>query len=364
MPLPEHKLVIRSQEGVKRGELSGTADGGFLTLATAMRVNAAGTTTFTMRADNPTVAMLEDDSQVEHWRNGAMLFRSLYQGPPQYTVDDRDQELFTATCYGEKDLLNRATVAYPAATQNRAQFTGMRAESIMHILVEYNVGSGATAANGRLVDNPTDLIVVEADQGRGKPVTPQDLAGTQVLQALQTVADAGAVDFDLIKSGDRQWTFRVYDKQRGTDRSETVTFSRSRRNMGQIAYNPGLQDPRTVAIVGGSGEADAREYAVRYGPDYSVDNHREMFTGASGANGGILALQAEGDRVLQEKRIKQTLTFSPLQVTGTRFGVDYELGDLVRGTYRDIDAIYQVVGVSVSVQPGQKEDIAVELEQR
>lgn len=364
MPLSEHKLIIRSKAGIKRGEMSGTSAGGFLTLATAMRVNASGTTTFTTNAANPLIAELENDGQVEHWRNGSMLFRTLYQGPPQYTVDDRDRETFTATCYGEKDLLNRAIVAWPTDTINRTLFSAMRAESILHILVEYNVGVGALVSNGRLLDNPTNLIAVEADQGRGIEVTPQDLSQKSLLEALQDVAKAGEVDFDLVKIGDRSWAFRVYPGQRGTDRTATVVFSRSRRNMSQIAYNSTLQDPRTVVIVGGSGEGDAREYAVRYGPDYTVDDHRELFVAASGSNSGLASLQAEGDKVAEERRLQSTLTFTPLQVTGTRFGIDYELGDLVRGVYRDIDAVYQVVGVSIGMQAGQPEDIAVELEQR
>lgn len=357
-------MIVKSPAGIKLAQLVGSASGGFLSLSAAMRVNAAGILTFNLRAGNPVIDQLEDDSQVEMWRNETMLFRTLYQGPPQYTVDERDQELFIATCYGEKDLLNRAIIAWESGTQNRATFTEMRAESIMYTLVKYNVTADATTENGRIVSNPFNVIALESDLGRGESLTRDDMSGKPLLQELQDIAKVGDVDFDLVQTGAQTWTFRVYPGQIGVDRTEEVVFSRTRKNMGQIAYNPSPQDPRTVIVVGGGGEGAEREYAARYGPDYSSTYHREYFHSHTSEAGSTAMLQAAGDKVAQEKRSISTLSFQPLQVAGTRYGIDYNLGDLVRGTHRDISATYQVVGVSINVSPGQKEDIAVELEQQ
>lgn len=359
-----YHLVIKSPAGEKRAQLVGIADGGFLTLSAAMHVNEAGRLDFTLLADNPVIALLEDDSQVELWRNGTMLFRTLYQQPHLYTVDEQDQERFVATCYGEKDLLNRAIIAWPSGTINRSIFTELSAENILNVLVQTNVTSEATVANGRLLDNPMTMITMGVDAGHGTILTRDGLSGKSLLQEMKEVAKLGNVDFDLIKTGSQIWQFQVFDGQRGVDRTDTVVFSRSRRNMASLSLTGSTQDPRTAIVVGGNGEGDAREFVVRYGPDYSKSNHREFFQTFSGEIGGTAMMQAAGDQAAQENRLRNMLDFVPLQVAGTRFGIDYGLGDLVKGTYRDVTAIYQVVGVSLSAEAGNPEEISIELEQR
>jgi hypothetical protein len=363
MAQTDYVLVIRSPEGVRRAQLTGTR-GGFTALSASMRVNSAGLLSFRAQADHPAIAYLEDDAQIELWRNSTLLFSTLYQGPAQYTVDDQDQEYFIGTCYGVNDLLNRAVIAWPADTINRTSFENMAAESIMHILVEYNCTAQATEANGRLVTFADPRIVVEDDLGRGTQISRTDLVGKPLLTALQEIAEMGHVDFDLIQTASRQWTFRVFDGQRGTDRSATVVFSRSRRNMAQLVTNAEMQDPRSVIIIGGQGQVEDREFAVRYGPDYASTYHREHFESYSGDSFSTASLQAEGDRIAQERRIHSTFTFVPLQVSGTRYNVDYELGDLVGGVYRDMTATFKVVGVSIGLEPATTEQIVVEIVQQ
>jgi hypothetical protein len=361
---PTHHLVLRSPDGVKQAQLVGTADEGFISLAATRQVNAAGRLDFVMRADNPAIDYLENDSQVELWRNGALWFRTLYQEPRQYLVNAQNVELFSATCYGELDLLNRPVIAWAADVDNRTVFTEMKAESILHVLVNYNATTNATVENGRLVTFSGAAISVEADLGRGEFITRSDMAGKSLLTEMQEVALVGGIDFDLVYTGARAWTFRVFEGQRGIDRSGSVVFSTSRRNMAQMATGADAQDPRTVIIMGGQGEADKREFVVRYGPDYSTAMHREYFESFSGERFSTAAMQAAGDQIAEQRRIQPTLTFVPLQVAGTRYGIDYDLGDIVRGVYRDVDLTYQVTGVSLNATAGASESLSVELKQR
>lgn len=343
--------------------------GGFISLAAALRVNATGTLTFNLNADNEAVPLLENDGQVELWYAEALLMRFLYQEPRQYAIQNTGkgvfQELFTATCYGEKDLLNRYAVLWKAGVINRTVFTGMRAETILHTLVKYNATSDATTANGRMVTVPSPLISVEPDLGRGA-LLPQydDMAGKPLLEALQEIARLGKVDFDLIQTSGRAWSFRVFDPVRGTDQTARLVFSRSRRNVGQLEYNPGPQDPRSIVVVAGPGEGIERPHVVRYGPEYSTENHREYFHSHGAEGTTTAALQAAGDEVLEQKRIKTSLTIQPLQVASARFGIDYGLGDLVRGEHRDLSTQLQVVGVALSMNKSGPPEISVEFEQR
>jgi hypothetical protein len=335
---------MRRADGTRFADLSGTAHDGFLRLSSAVQVNAAGIFTFSVLADHPAIADLTDDAQIEHWWNDRLYFRALYQSPGQYTVDERDREIFTATCYGELDLLNRSIVAWKAGTQNLTLFENAAAESILYALVKYNATAEATTDNGRLVTYPSPHIVLEDDLGRGSLISPDDLASKPLLTALQEVAEKGGVDFDLVKVASRQWVFRVYPGQRGVDRSGSVVFSRSRRNVSSMIYNPEAQDPRTVAIVGGNGEMESREYVIRYGPGYTAQYHRELFVAQTNEIGGTAILEAEGDAVLDEKRLRPSLSFLPLQHGSTVFGTDYGIGDIVRAVHRDISELFKVIG--------------------
>jgi hypothetical protein len=360
---PIHYIVIKSHDGEGLAVLTGVADTGFMRLSSAVQVNAAGMLTFSMLATNPIIALLTDDTQVEHWWNQTLFFRGLFQHPGQYMVDERDSEIFTATCYGEKDLLNRSVVAWKAGTQNLALFENMAAESILHTLVRYNATLDATVENGRLVTYPENRISVEDDLGRGAMITPGDLAGKSLLEALQQVATMGGVDFDLIRTGPKSWVFRVYAGQRGVDRTQSVVFGRTRRNVSSMAYNDTPQDPRTVAIIAGNGEGADRAFAVRYGPDYNAANHREVFASQISEVGGEAIIQAEGDRLLDEKRLRPSLNFTPLQRAGVRFGTDYNVGDLVSAVYRTVNATFKVIGATVSVVAGSPEQVVVEFKQ-
>ncbi len=359
LPVP-YRLVIRTPDGVKQGELEGTANRGFTSLAAAIQINSPGTLQFTTLATNTLISELLPDSQIELWRGALLLFSTLFQDAT-YTLDADSRELFTATCYGTRDLLARPIVAWQPDTINRTQFDEFPAETIMVTLVKYNATSFATVANGRLLDFPLPRVSVENDQGRGVPVARADISGKVLLDELRELATLGHVDFDVVQTAPRAWVFRVYNGYSGTDKRPTIVFSPTRHNMSAANYVKSFNTPRTVVVAGGTGEGKARETAVRYGPDYATTYHREYFHADTSAAGALLTSAA--DRILQERRVKPTLSFTPAQVAGVRFGVDYNVGDLVRGVYRDVTADYKVAGVNISLPSEGQEQISVVLEE-
>lgn len=362
-----HKLIIRSRTGIKRGELTGTSaggtHGGFLSLVCNAKVNAPGVLQFTLDQGNTAIDALEIDGQIEYMRNGVLFLRGLYQGP-HYETNEQNREMFTATCAGEMHYLSRAAVMWPAKTINRSQFDFVEADTLMHTLVKYNITSEATIENGRFLTTPIDWISVDEDLAFGEVIDSKENSGKGLLEELQEIANLGNLDFDLIKVGDFAWRFRMYEGQRGTDRTASVLFSRQRVNMGQIVYDRLRIDEKNVAVVGGSGLEDDREFTVRYGPDYSPAQHREMFVSSSNSS-GIAQMQAEGDKELEAQRTVSKLSFVALETARTRYGVDYGLGDIVSVTYKDVVAApFKVVSVNVSLQIGITEELVVEMEQQ
>ncbi len=248
-----------------------------------------------------------------------------------------------------------------AGTNNRSTFTDTKAETLMKTLVSYNAGSAATTANGRIRNGAITGLSVQADGGGGNTLS-KACAYDNLLSTLQEIAEIGGGDFDLIRTGAQAWEFRWYAGQRGTDRTATLLFALERGNMAEPMYEYDRREERTVAIVGGQGEAAARQVVVRTSPDYHVDtNNIEMFADARNQT-STAALNATGDSRLRGTRGRQTFGFKVLQIPSCYYGLHYGLGDLVKAQYGSVNVTQKIVGVSVSLEQDGTEQIDVEME--
>lgn len=361
----EYRLQIYSAAGVLREVLAGGALDGFIELAYTRRVNDYGLLQFALTDDAAAISSLELRSQIEVWRRNVDLgipwycdWRGLYL-EPEYRFTD--QGIFRATCVEPLWLLNTRTVLYWAGTENRNNFTGVAAETIMKTLVEYNAGPGATVGNGRLRTPNTINITVAADTAAGNVVN-WACAWDNLLATLQGLAQIGGGDFNLVKIAANSWQFRWYTGQLGTDRSATVTFSLELGNMANPVYRRARIKEATVCIVGGSGEGATRRTAIRTGTDYAAGNDTEKFQQSNTLN-ATASLNAEGDRVLREMQAEHQLTFDVVQAGAKIYGLDYFLGDKVTAYYH-VNVTRKILSVSVGVQnSGEvgREDVKIEL---
>jgi hypothetical protein len=363
----DYYLVIKGRDGVKRAEVVD-----MLNLAYTRRVNAPGIVTLDLAPEHHAIAELELDGQVEIWHqdraNGIARscdFRTLLRGT-RYRVDDNGDEVLTATCVGQLHLLSRRIVAYPAHTTGISSIAATRAETVMRTLVATNCTGLATVANGRARDGAITGVSVEPDEARGNVVSWSG-PWKNVLGELQDLARplVGGGDFDLVSTGPQTWVFRFYPGQIGTDRSsgaDAVTFSRAFDNMATPDVTVSRVEEKTVAIVGGQGEEDARQISVRTGPDYTAADAIETFVDARNA-ATLAGLETAGDRALDEARSRPTLTFTPLQTPRTLYRKHYFLGDLVRARYRDLSVVLKVVAVTTTLGRDGDEQIVVELAQ-
>ena len=160
-------------------------------------------------------------------------------------------------------------------------------------------------------------------------------------------------DFDLVKTAATTWEFRWYAGQLGTDRSASVILSVERGNMTDVVYDYDLASERTVAIVGGQGEAQDRSFVVRTGADYNATtNDAEVLVDARRFS-TIAGLESAGDVVLGKSRAAVSFDYRVIQVPSTLYGLHYFLGDKVKAVTPLGTTVTQIVnGVSVTFQPG------------
>ncbi len=370
----EAKLIIRSRAGVKKGELIGDAtssgtNGGYWTAACHRVVNSPGLLTWTMDARNRLVAGLETNDQVELWRRDLELgiawypeFDGLYRGIEQETTTGKDT--FTGTAIDPKAILGWRHAFYKTAVANRTAFGATAAESIMKLLIQYNLTASGTTGDGR-IRNATSAglvngltIAIQADAAGGT-VTAWNCAQDNLLETLQKLALIGGGDFDLVKTGVATYEFRFYPGQRGTDRSATITFSTTYDNMVNPRYTYNRLQEKTVVIVGGMGREQYRDFAIVAGPDHdAATNDIETFVQAT--NTAAAGLDAVGNKAANERRAQRLFSFGVRQAS-KYYARDYYLGDLVRANYLDLSMVLKVEEAGLSYDGSGAEKIDIRL---
>ncbi|HMN11823.1 MAG TPA: hypothetical protein PKD55_05805 [Bellilinea sp.] len=327
----------------------------FLQLGYTRKRNSPGAAAFVLSGAHRAALSVERDCIVEFWR------RDPEAGLPWYSDftalvagtdwERTDRETLAITCLGPLDLLDRRIIAYPAGTTGRSEFAGAPAETVLKELVRHNATALATVANGREEDGrfTNVTITVEPDQGRGI-VKPLGCSHKNLLDTLQAHAAACGDDFDLVQVGDAAFEFRYYHGQRGQDKTGSVVVAIERGNAKRVRYRESWAGQATAAIVAGQGQGAAREILVVHSADHTPGNHREIFVDANDVTlGDTAALQARGQERLLENAGVHELEFEVIPNQSTVYGRDWDLGDLVTGLYRNVEAVLWVDEVTVVV---------------
>lgn len=349
----EYTFVFRKATGVKFGIVgqsyggSTPARGPLRNVEFGMGCNRMGYLHFALDTSHTLATVLREEygAQVEVWRKlpgqaPRLEFIGIYDGDLNGDLLVGGTGALTFNLQGPLVILTRAAVGWYAGYSDRTKFTAQAAETVVRGLVRWNATSDATTANGRqttFLGAYPFTIQYGTDTATGT-VRDWNLHGMNLLEALQTVAETGAGDFDLLRldqivTGGSVLTWRLawYAGQRGTDRSTgsaKIVFSVGNGNVAEFHLTQRRSDRATVALSAGQGTGSARAVSVVAADDYSAENHRELFVNASNsdtANGRI----SQGRAALAEQRVERDYTFEIQQTKAYRFGQHYFLGDLV-----------------------------------
>ena len=270
-----------------------------------------------------TITRVDDDAGISASTEFSGIIR-------QITRIVNDRTTYEITAVGMMALLGDRIVAWKGNRLNRALWRAKPAETIIKDLFTYNIGSGATTANGRQLDGTITGMTTTATAGTGT-VLSIGLAHQNLLAAMQKVADDGGGDFSLTYTAPATWTFAWHLGQLGTDRTATVKLSVPLGTIGELVVDQNRIADFTATIVGGTGEGKARRLATRPAAMPTGLNLREFFIDARNEKKGTLGrLQVVGQVAINRQRRKRTAyTAKLLQNAALRYGRDYFLGDLV-----------------------------------
>lgn len=314
------------------------------------------------------------DSQIEFYRRDPLGglgwykdFETFHRGM-DFNSDAQGTESFISYGVGYNDLLAAETVLWPAGSA-QATKSGP-AETVAKEFADENIGPGALLASGRFRDGVMPGLAIEADAATGNTWTG-GRTYKNLLDVLQETADIGPGDYWIVGTGAAAFEFQWRNTRWGEDRSKDntagnapVVFSANNKNATNIAYHYQRSGEINTCDVAGGGVGAKRQVVTRTSGDeadspwalrsISRDARDEMSTAV---------LNTRGDEVIDKNRARRIFSFDIIQTAATRYGRDWDVGDLVtlemRGRYTDV----KMIGVYVSVDSSGDESIVAEAEQ-
>ena len=217
------------------------------------------------------------------------------------------------------------------------------AETVMKHYVNVNAGPGAP------VVRQVEGLLVANDLGRG-PTVRQAARFTELQTLLFGIAESANLGYD-VKQVDNDLIFDVYQP---VDRSDFVRLDVENDLLTSAEY--GYTAPQlTRSIVAGQGQGIERLFIERTSTD-SLDAENvwgrriEQFRDARQAE-EIEELEQAGDEKLAETgRTVVSLTVTPTDDVQMRYGVDWNLGDLVAVTAGEVETTATVTEVGISIE--------------
>jgi hypothetical protein len=320
-------------------------------------------------------SLILPDRMVEIWR-------SVGDGPLRLEMaglvdgidysDTGGVDLITLSGRDGNGLLDGRIVAYPAGSSQASKTDN--ADDMMKAIVRENLGASASAAR----DLSAAGVSVAADLGLGPSVTKK-FSWKNVLQALKDIADsaqqAGTPVYfqmkpNVLSATQIGWVFVTAVNRLGADRtyaSGTPTvFGKEWGNLDNPRLSYDWGDERTVVYAAGQGEGSDRvqatvEDTARSGR--SVWARREVFQDARNEETST-AVTSRANETLNASRPKVRFTGDLKDTAQTRYGVDWQFGDLVTATYAGKQFDGSVSGVQIGVRAsGETITARVEVEQ-
>lgn len=367
-------VVVRDQDGAEAGRLY-SDDPAFKSLRCTKIKNGVGELRFEISGDHDLVdALRQTRAPIEVWRRNQEFgidwgtepeWEGFAISPDDYATEI-GQEYFVVHGVTCLDLVNGVDIAYFAGTPYTTKSGA--GETVIKEFVYENIGAGA-ANPDRLYDTSIAALSVEADAGRGA-----DWEGARahqdLLPVIQKIADQTGLAFDIVSTGPMQYEFRIYEGQRGSDRSNIgvdpsnegknaagnrpVIFSLTHDNIVSPYFSLSRSGVANIVHAMGQGEQSARQVVTVIDPSSLAESslHRREIVHNASQETTPEALQAVAEGVIEERRAEISFNFRVRETEEFAYGRDFKWGDLCVGRFRSVEAIKELVMVDILLNEG------------
>jgi hypothetical protein len=339
----------------------------FNNLAISKQLNAIDMLAFSLSNRSPSAQYVVYGAIVQVWRQDVDLGipNTLeFSGIIRKRVVIR--ELVTqisVQAVGMLSLLADRIIAYKANQTNLSKFTAIPAETILKRLFNYNIGSLATTANGRIADGRITGMTTAASGGAGTALTLK-CSMLPLLKTMQEIAYSGDMAFTLSYTAPASWTFTTYVGQIGTDRTATIALSVSTGTVARITQTQDQITDFNLVYVGGNGTEEAKPIITYPGSSLPTGTSlRETFVDAKNQQNSPTGFLSQfGAKTLAVQRRKRvTYAVDVLQTSEMRYGRDYFFGDKISVNWNNTTIAQYVTAVGLEWKSTGDEVISVKL---
>lgn len=300
------------------------------------------------------------------------------------TRNDQGDGVYEFECAGALASLQWAIVAWAAGTSGKSEFSSTTTGNIIKDLIDDNLGTDATAANGRERDFDLTGFIRGELSPPGSSVDYR-CAWRNVYDVVMELAEADSLELSARKadtSPEDSWEIDYNSTGIGGDKTDEILLRHADGRLSGYNANVLDQSAKTVAIAGGFGQGTDRTIQVETGPTYNAThNSQEMFVDARDVNtAGQLTTRADA-RLFEQVKIKRyTVDYRQTrddyflhQALGSppgagSFSADFELGDTIKidvgskdtPTFVDV----RIMRIDFSSEPGRPEKVTLTLEEQ
>ncbi len=367
-----YHIVLKNRAGEQVAIFSGAGRDGLRNFGYHKQLRLPGQWYMRLDGAEPKTALFEPDGQVEFWRRdpvGGLDWYKDYEGiilSSEINQDDEGQDIYIVRGRGYNDLL-ATEVIYGKAGTSLTSKAGP-AETVAKEFVNEALGPGAT---------PDDLgysrvrhgFFVEPSAGTGAYWEGKRMM-RNLLEVCYELAEYAPADYNVVGIGPAQYEFRWRPIRWGKDKTagqpDPVVFATQLGNMSNPHYLFSRMDEVNVVYVLGQGVGEEREIrTVVQIPDAITSPIARRAVARQANNESTTeALDAIGRRFLIEQRARSKLTFQVRQTFATRYGRDWDFGDLVTVVYTKPgeQRNMKIIGVRVQVDEAGIENITPDLQ--
>jgi hypothetical protein len=328
-------------------------------LAMSRTVNSTGALSLKLPFTEKVWDSVRKDSLLDVWRRAADGSRRRAMGTLWLVASRRvslsnDGTLaMTLGCVDCTDVLRRWSVM--AADGSAAANKTGAAETLMKAVV-----------TDQLITRGGLTLTVEGDGARGYDPLTIACANQQVLSVVQGVAQSSTqygtyLAFDVVPDSTLDWTFRVWEGQRGTDRTSTrpLVLSDAAGDIGEGEYLEDYGSAVSQVVCGGQTVSGAQSTATA--TNLALEGlgpfaHTEIYTSAQNT-AAATTLEAEANTVLRLSRPALALSGAALvQTPKCQYGSDFDFGDKLRVSFAGQNFTARLDSLSINVDARSGEE--------
>jgi len=263
--------------------------------------------------------------------------------------------------YSALYLVNGPIARYPAGDAN-VSLSDEYSDDMIKTVVRTNCGVDANLTTPDVIERaiPSNIFTVDGPTLEG-PIDSKSFSNRRVYDVISDIAVANGITFDVVleNTSPGKLVFKTFYPIRGKNVSDSVIFSKSRKNLKNASITYDFTNETTIAYTAGKDTGVNRpvHYRASDRHDHPFARTREHFISYNLTKDGDI-LGAESQAYVSAHTPIVIVRGELVDNENTRYGVDWDRGYIVRVEHKQISVDVTVENVSISYANNEEKVIS------